>query len=95
MHIIARFAVAALFAFVPALSWGQDAAVAQTEQSAARATVLSFETEAQLNTMLAHTEVQQVQGYFFSRPVQECDIGALIERMNAKFHPVATNRRHG
>lgn len=53
------------------------------------------ETEAQLNTMLAHTEVQQVQGYFFSRPVQECDIGALIERMNAKFHPTVTNRRHG
>nr|MBF0682153.1 EAL domain-containing protein [Pseudomonas sp.] len=40
------------------------------------------ETEAQLDTMMAHTQVQQVQGYFFSRPLPERDIGELIGRLN-------------
>ncbi len=42
------------------------------------------ETEEQLNTMLAHTQIQQVQGYFFSRPLPERDIGELIGRLNAR-----------
>ena len=53
------------------------------------------ETEAQLNIMLEHTDIQQVQGYFFSRPVAEADIGALIERLNAELPKQETNRRHG
>lgn len=53
------------------------------------------ETEAQLNTMLEQTEVQQVQGYYFSRPVAESEIGNLIGRLNADFRPVETNRRIG
>ena len=53
------------------------------------------ETEAQLDIMLEHTDIQQVQGYFFSRPVAEADIGALIERLNAEPLKQTTNRRHG
>lgn len=53
------------------------------------------ETEAQLETMLAHTKIQQVQGYLFSRPLPERDIGELIGRLNAAPDREATNRRHG
>jgi diguanylate cyclase (GGDEF)-like protein len=40
------------------------------------------ETEAQLDMMVAHSQVQQVQGYLFSRPLPERDIGELIGRLN-------------
>jgi diguanylate cyclase (GGDEF)-like protein len=40
------------------------------------------ETEAQLNTLCEHTSVQQVQGYFFSRPLPPRDIAELITRLN-------------
>lgn len=53
------------------------------------------ETEAQLKTMLANTEIQQVQGYYFSRPVSEAEIGPLIARLNGAVPDRATNRRHG
>ncbi|QDZ12104.1 putative bifunctional diguanylate cyclase/phosphodiesterase [Devosia ginsengisoli] len=53
------------------------------------------ETEEQLNTMLAHTEIQQVQGYFFSRPLPERDIGELIGRLNAGQATPQANLRHG
>ncbi|MDB5615054.1 MAG: hypothetical protein JWQ22_2707 [Devosia sp.] len=53
------------------------------------------ETEDQLNTMLEHTDVQQVQGYYFSRPVAESEIGALIGSLNGNVQPIATTRRRG
>ncbi|KQX38857.1 hypothetical protein ASD04_09420 [Devosia sp. Root436] len=53
------------------------------------------ETEEQLNTMLAHTEIQQVQGYFFSRPLPERDIGELIGRLNAAQGAPKAKLRHG
>jgi diguanylate cyclase (GGDEF)-like protein len=53
------------------------------------------ETEAQLNTMLEHTQIQQVQGYFFSRPLQACEISELIGRLNAAARPDEAKRRHG
>jgi predicted signal transduction protein with EAL and GGDEF domain len=53
------------------------------------------ETEAQLEAMLAHTQIQQVQGYHFSRPLPERDICELIGRLNAETYEAATNRRHG
>ena len=53
------------------------------------------ETEEQLNAMMAHTEIQQVQGYFFSRPLPERDIGELIGRLNAGQVPPQANLRHG
>ena len=53
------------------------------------------ETEEQLNAMMAHTEIQQVQGYFFSRPLPERDIGELIGRLNAGQVSPQANLRHG
>jgi len=53
------------------------------------------ETEEQLETMLAHTEIQQVQGFYFSRPLPERDIGELIGRLNAAQVVPKANRRHG
>ena len=53
------------------------------------------ETAAQLDIMLAHTEIQQVQGYHFSKPVPERDIGALIARLNGVDDAAADKRRHG
>ncbi|UYN98699.1 MAG: EAL domain-containing protein [Devosia sp.] len=41
------------------------------------------ETEEQLQVMLEHTHVQQVQGYLFSRPLPARDIAELIARLNA------------
>ncbi len=42
------------------------------------------ETEEQLNIMLSDTSVQQVQGYFFSRPLPAKDIAELIECFNGE-----------
>lgn len=53
------------------------------------------ETEAQLNVVLEETQVQQVQGYFFSRPLPARDIGELINRFNAPQLERGANRRHG
>ena len=53
------------------------------------------ETEEQLNTMLEHTDVQQVQGYYFSRPVPESEIGALIGSLNGNLQSISTTRRRG
>ncbi|SMQ86060.1 diguanylate cyclase/phosphodiesterase [Devosia lucknowensis] len=52
------------------------------------------ETEAQLNAMVAHTPIQQVQGYLFSRPLPQRDIAELISRLNAGSAR-QTNRRIG
>ena len=41
------------------------------------------ETEEQLTHLLNHTDVQQVQGYLFSRPLPASDAAELIQRMNS------------
>lgn len=57
------------------------------------------ETEQQLDIMLKHTAIQQVQGYLFSRPLPARDIGELIHLLNghgAKSPPqkaLMVNRR--
>lgn len=55
------------------------------------------ETEEQLDIMLAQTRVQQVQGYFFSRPLPARDIAELIARLNVQPHPglARAKRRNG
>jgi len=54
------------------------------------------ETEEQLQAMLMHTGIQQVQGYFFSRPLPARDIAELIGRLNGQAHPLTpANRKHG
>ncbi len=53
------------------------------------------ETEEQLNVIQGHTQVQQVQGYFFSRPLPQRDIGELIGRLNTAPRRIGAKRRHG
>ena len=53
------------------------------------------ETEEQLNIMLGHTRIQQVQGYFFSRPLPEREVCALIGRLNALPRSAHAIRLHG
>lgn len=53
------------------------------------------ETEEQLNIMLGHTQVQQVQGYLFSRPLPQRDISELIARLNATPRRLGAKRRQG
>ncbi|WEK04274.1 MAG: EAL domain-containing protein [Candidatus Devosia phytovorans] len=53
------------------------------------------ETEAQLQTILGNVEIQQVQGYHFSKPVPESEIQALIGRLNAAASDIHAKRRLG
>ncbi|HTN63661.1 MAG TPA: EAL domain-containing protein [Devosia sp.] len=58
-------------------------------------TAEGVETEDQLNAMLTKTRVDQVQGYFFSRPLPPRDIAELIGRLNASSSPAQPIRKHG
>jgi diguanylate cyclase (GGDEF)-like protein len=58
-------------------------------------TAEGIETEEQLNAMLAKTRVDQVQGYFFSRPLPPRDIAELIGRLNASSPAALPIRKHG
>src|SRR5690606_12919968 len=58
-------------------------------------TAEGVETEAQLNVMLAKTRVEQVQGYFFSRPLPARDIAELIRRFNSQPALSGPIRQHG
>ena len=58
-------------------------------------TAEGIETEDQLNAMLAKTRVDQVQGYFFSRPLPPRDIAELIGRLNAGSPTALPIRKHG
>ncbi|KKB85655.1 hypothetical protein VW29_06445 [Devosia limi DSM 17137] len=53
------------------------------------------ETQEQLNILVAHTRIQQVQGFLFSRPLPAHDIVELIAHFNAPPPPEAITRRHG
>ena len=54
------------------------------------------ETEDQLHAMLKHTGIQQVQGYFFSRPLPARDIAELISHLNSQTSPLLpAKRKHG
>ncbi|QQR39165.1 putative bifunctional diguanylate cyclase/phosphodiesterase [Devosia rhizoryzae] len=52
------------------------------------------ETEEQLELMQGMTRVQQVQGYFFSRPLPSRDIAELIARMNGGVESAQKAKRH-
>jgi diguanylate cyclase (GGDEF)-like protein len=58
-------------------------------------TAEGVETEEQLNAMLAKTRVDQVQGYYFSRPLPPRDIAELIGRLNASSAAALPIRKHG
>lgn len=53
------------------------------------------ESNAQLQTILEHTAIQQVQGYLFSRPVMEDEIGSLIAQLNGDDAASEPKRSHG
>ncbi|MEO5805295.1 EAL domain-containing protein [Devosia sp.] len=57
-------------------------------------TAEGIETEDQLQALLSHTRVGQVQGYLFARPLPPRDIAELITRFNAEPKRPAI-RKHG
>lgn len=60
-----------------------------------RVTAEGVETRDQLNAMLAKTQIDEVQGYFFSRPLPSHDIAELIDRLNAAARSTQSIRKHG
>ncbi len=58
-------------------------------------TAEGVETEEQLNAMLSKTRIEQVQGYFFSRPLPPRDIAELIRRLNGAPDHALAIRKHG
>ncbi|MNU10363.1 Oxygen sensor protein DosP [compost metagenome] len=52
------------------------------------------ETSGQFELMLAKTQIQQVQGYLFSRPLPARDIAELITHLNHET-VVTAKRRNG
>lgn len=49
------------------------------------------ETQSQFDAMLAHTAVQQVQGYLLGRPLSAADIAELLSRLNGPSPGQITN----
>lgn len=83
MHAIARLATALLIAFVPASAWAQDATSAPIEQAAPRATVVSFETEAALNTLASEGKTVV---FFYAAWCPNCR--ATVAELNARWAEV-------
>ena len=80
MPIFQRLLIVALLAFAPTQSWAQDEAAAQ---SAPRATVLSFEGEAQLNALAAQGTTVV---FFYAAWCPNCR--ATIAELNARWAEV-------
>ena len=83
MHSVFRLAAAALIAFLPASVIAQDAAPVAREQAAARATVLSFESEAQVNALAAEGRTVV---FFYAAWCPNCR--ATIAELNARWAEV-------
>ena len=60
-----------------------------------KVTAEGVETQAQLDAMVNKTRVDEVQGYFFSRPLLPRDIAELITRLNASSEASPAIRKHG
>jgi len=65
-------------------------------------TAEGIETDEQLNAIVEHTKVDQIQGYLFGVPLPRREVAELIARMAARSEapapvrlPVAANRRRG
>lgn len=83
MYAIARLATALMIAFAPASAWAQDATGAPTEQAAPRATVVSFETEAALNTLASEGKTVV---FFYAAWCPNCR--ATVAELNARWAEV-------
>ncbi|HEY9011252.1 MAG TPA: EAL domain-containing protein [Devosia sp.] len=55
-------------------------------------TAEGVETEEQLDLILKHTKVDQIQGYLFGVPLPSRDVSELIARMARTAEPVATRK---
>jgi diguanylate cyclase (GGDEF)-like protein len=58
-------------------------------------TAEGVETEEQLQLIIAHTKVDQIQGYLFGVPLPARDLRELIGRMAQSAPPVEAKRKHG
>ena len=56
-------------------------------------TAEGVETEEQLDLILRHTKVDQIQGYLFGVPLPSRDVSELIARMARSAEPVAVATR--
>ena len=82
MFSLARLAIAALVVFAPISAQAQEA-VAATEQAAPRATVLSFESEAQVNALAAQGTTVV---FFYAAWCPNCR--ATVAELNARWAEV-------
>lgn len=83
MHAIARLVLAALVALAPVAAGAQDAPAPATEQTADRATVVSFETEDQVNSLAAEGKTVV---FFYAAWCPNCR--ATIAELNARWAEV-------
>ena len=83
MHAIARLVLAALVALAPVAAGAQDAPAPAAEQTADRATVVSFETEDQVNSLAAEGTTVV---FFYAAWCPNCR--ATIAELNARWAEV-------
>lgn len=83
MQTLLRLAAAFLIAVVPASIQAQEATASTAEQSASRATVLSFESEAQVNALAAQGTTVV---FFYAAWCPNCR--ATIAELNARWAEV-------
>ena len=83
MTIILRLALAFALAVLPLTSFAQEAAPAATAQAAPRATVIDFQSEAQVNELAAQGKTVV---FFYAAWCPNCR--ATITELNARFEEV-------
>ncbi len=83
MLTLPRLAIAVVLALAPVPGWAQQEAGPVAEQAAPRAKVLSFETEAQLNTLAAEGTTVV---FFYAAWCPNCR--ATIAELNARWGEV-------
>lgn len=83
MRLIARLAIAVLLALVPVASFAQAGAAPATEQASPRASVLNFESEAQVNALAAKGKTVV---FFYAAWCPNCR--ATVAELDARFAEV-------
>ena len=83
MRLIARLAIAVLLALVPVASLALAGGAPATEQASPRATVLNFESEAQVNALAAKGKTVV---FFYAAWCPNCR--ATVAELNARFAEV-------
>jgi len=83
MRLIVRLAIAVLLALVPVASFAQAGAAPAAEQASPRASVLNFESEAQVNALAAKGKTVV---FFYAAWCPNCR--ATVAELNARFAEV-------